>query len=144
MSKLYNLAKMTTATEGTGTITLGSAVSGFLTFALAGVQNGEIVSYGIADGANSEVGYGTYTSAGTTLARTTIIKSTNSDAAIDLSGTAVVFITVLAENIGDVVGPAGATDGHLALFDGATGKLIKDGGVPGAGSTDILQVQIFS
>ena len=45
---------------------------------------------------------------------------------------------------GDVVGPAGATDGHLALFDGATGKLIKDGGVPGAGSTDILQVQIFT
>jgi hypothetical protein len=45
---------------------------------------------------------------------------------------------------GDVVGPAGATDGHLALFDGATGKLIKDGGVPGAGSTDILMVQIFS
>lgn len=31
---------------------------------------------------------------------------------------------------GDVVGPAGATDGHVALFDGATGKLIKDGGVP--------------
>lgn len=31
---------------------------------------------------------------------------------------------------GDVVGPAGATDGHVALFDGGTGKLIKDGGVP--------------
>jgi hypothetical protein len=45
---------------------------------------------------------------------------------------------------GDVVGPAGATDGNLALFDGATGKLIKDGGAPGAGSTDILMVQIFS
>lgn len=29
---------------------------------------------------------------------------------------------------GDVVGPAGATDGHIALFDGATGKLIKSAG----------------
>lgn len=29
---------------------------------------------------------------------------------------------------GDVSGPAGATDGHVALFDGATGKLLKDGG----------------
>lgn len=29
---------------------------------------------------------------------------------------------------GDVVGPASALDGHLALFDGTTGKLIKDGG----------------
>lgn len=31
---------------------------------------------------------------------------------------------------GDVVGPAGATDGNLAVFDGATGKLLKDGGFP--------------
>jgi len=99
MSKLFNLAKMTTATSGTGTITLGSAVSGFLSFADAGVSDGDIVSYGISDGANSEVGYGTYTASGTTLARTTILKSTNSDAAINLSGTAVVFITVLKENI---------------------------------------------
>ena len=29
---------------------------------------------------------------------------------------------------GDVTGPAGATSGNVALFDGATGKLIKDGG----------------
>jgi hypothetical protein len=29
---------------------------------------------------------------------------------------------------GDVLGPAGATDGHAAVFDGATGKLLKDGG----------------
>jgi hypothetical protein len=33
---------------------------------------------------------------------------------------------------GDVVGPASATSGHVALFDGATGKLIKDGGALGA------------
>jgi len=29
---------------------------------------------------------------------------------------------------GDVVGPAGATDDNIATFDGATGKLIQDGG----------------
>jgi hypothetical protein len=29
---------------------------------------------------------------------------------------------------GDVVGPASAIDGNFAVFDGATGKLIKDGG----------------
>ncbi len=33
---------------------------------------------------------------------------------------------------GDVVGPAGATSGNIALFDGTTGKLIKDAGVPPA------------
>lgn len=30
---------------------------------------------------------------------------------------------------GDVVGPAGATDQNLAVFDGVTGKLIDDGGI---------------
>jgi hypothetical protein len=30
---------------------------------------------------------------------------------------------------GDVVGPAGATGDDIAVYDGATGKLIKDGGV---------------
>jgi len=103
MSKLFNLAKMTTATSGTGTITLGSAVSGFLSFADAGVSDGDIVSYGISDGANSEVGYGAYGSAGTTLTRTTVLASTNSDAAINLSGSATVFITALAQNFYDVI-----------------------------------------
>jgi hypothetical protein len=98
MAKLYNLARMTTATTGTGTITLGSAVSGYLTFALAGVVNGEIVSYGIKDGANSETGTGTYTSAGTTLTRS-VTKSTNADAAINLSGSAEVFITARAQDL---------------------------------------------
>ena len=38
----------------------------------------------------------------------------------------------------DVVGPTGATDGNLALFDGATGKLIKDGGAVPAGGGDVI------
>lgn len=96
--KLYNLARMSTATTGTGTITLGSAVSPYLSFASAGVSNGEVVPYGIKDGSNSEVGYGTYTSSGTTLTRN-VTKSTNSDAAISLSGSAEVFITPRAEDI---------------------------------------------
>jgi hypothetical protein len=106
MPKLYNLARMTTATTGTGTITLGSAVSGYLTFALAGISTGEIVSYGIKDGANSEIGTGTYTSAGTTLTRS-VTKSTNSNNAISLSGTAEVFITPRAEDLVFVSLPQG-------------------------------------
>lgn len=97
--KLYDLAKVSTATTGTGTITLGSAVSGFLTFAAAGVQNGEIVRYGIRDGANSEIGYGTYTSSGTTLTRT-VTSSTNANAAISLSGSAQVFICASSLDVG--------------------------------------------
>jgi hypothetical protein len=99
MAKLYTGARMTTATAGTGTIALGAAVSGYLTFALAGVANGDSVFYGIKDGANSEWGFGTYTASGTTLTRN-VISSTNSNAPISLSGAAEVYITALAEGGG--------------------------------------------
>jgi len=102
MPKLYNLARMTSATAGTGTLTLGTAVSGYLTFANAGVQNGDLVFYGIKDGANSEVGYGTYTSSGTTLSRN-VIKSTNSNALISCSGSEEIYITALASDGGDLL-----------------------------------------
>ena len=38
---------------------------------------------------------------------------------------------------GDVVGPSGATDGDIVLFDGATGKLIKDSGLLLTDLTDV-------
>ena len=98
MAKLYNLARMTTATTGTGTITLGSAVTSFLTFAQAGVADGETVTYAIEDGGNREIGRGVYTASGTTLTRS-VLRSTNSNAAIALSGGAHVFITAAAEDI---------------------------------------------
>jgi hypothetical protein len=102
VAKLFNLARMTTATTGTGTITLGSAVGGFLTFAQAGVSNGESVAYGISDGNNSEVGTGTYTSSGTTLTRS-VTTSTNSNNPINLSGSAQVYILARAQ---DILNPA--------------------------------------
>jgi len=102
MAKLYNLARMTTATTGTGTITLGVAVAGYLTFANAGVQNGDVLFYGINDGSNSEVGWGTYTASGTTLTRN-VIKSTSSNAAINLDGSAQVYVTALASDGGDLL-----------------------------------------
>jgi len=123
VAKLYNLAKMTTATTGTGTITLGSAVDGFLTFALAGVSDGETVSYGIADGSNSEHGTGTYTASGTTLTRS-VRKSTNSDAAISLSGSAEVFITAGVEDLQnpDEIQPKALLE-TTATFTGTTPSL---------------------
>jgi hypothetical protein len=95
--RLFNLAKMNTETTGTGTITLTTAAAGFLSFAHSGVSNGEVVTYIIEEGANRELGYGTYSTSGITLTRN-VLKSTNSDSAISLSGTATVGITAAREN----------------------------------------------
>lgn len=99
--KHFNLAKMSTATTGTGTITLGSAITGFLSFAAAGVADGDWVRYAIVDGNNREVGYGQYTSAGTTLTRN-VDTSTNSNNPISLSGSAVVFICAGGDDFPDL------------------------------------------
>jgi hypothetical protein len=132
MSKLFNLARVTTPTTGTGTLTLGGAVTGFLTFAQAGVSNSDVVAYAIRDGANSEIGYGTYTSSGTTLTRN-VRKSTNSDAAISLSGNAEVVITPSGEDglaplttRGDIVVRGASANQRLAV--GANGRILASDG----------------
>jgi hypothetical protein len=97
-SPLFSRVKVATATTGTGTITLGAAQTSFLTFAGGGVANGNQVSYLIEDGTAWEIGTGTYTASGTTLSRTVILSS-NANAAINLSGTAVVSLTALPTDI---------------------------------------------
>ena len=95
---LGNRAKMSTSTTGTGTITLGSALSGYQSFANAGITNGQTVRYAIEDGTAFEIGSGTYTSSGTTLTRS-VTESSNSDNAITLSGNAEVFVTATVADL---------------------------------------------
>ena len=100
MGKLVNRARMAVASApGTGTISLGAAVPGYQTFAAAGVNNGDVVSYVMEDGSAWEFGQGTYASSGTTLARTTIQGSSSSGAAIGASSGAQVYVTALASDI---------------------------------------------
>ena len=100
MVTLVNRAKMGTSTTGTGTITLGSAETGYQSFADAGVSNSDVVRYVLEDGDAWEIGSGTYTSTGTTLSRTLDESSTGS--LLNLTGSAVVFITAAAEDIPDL------------------------------------------
>mgnify|MGYP003653293618 CR=1 FL=1 len=75
--------KETSTTSGTGTLTLAGAASGFQAFSVIG--NGNTTYYAVIDGTNWEVGLGTYTLSGTTLARTTVLASTNSNNAVNFS-----------------------------------------------------------
>jgi len=139
MAKLFNRARMTTATTGTGTITLGSAVSKYQTFASAGVPNADVVSYAIEDGTAWETGRGTYTSAGTTLTRGLLQSSTGS--LISLNGTAEVFIAGLAEDIVTIpqCGRLTYTNTTTLTFSPHNGDQIKINGtiyqIPSAGVT---------
>ena len=100
--------KETSTTTGTGTFTLAGAVTGFETFSSAiGNSNTTYYAISLQGGAEFEVGLGTV--AAGTLARTTIISSSNSDSAVDFStGTKDVFCTLpaskaLFKNASDVI-----------------------------------------
>ena len=94
---LYNLVRAYTATKGALDVVVGLAVPGYLDF--TAVPNAAVVSYGLHEGSQSEVGHGTWTSATKTLSRDTVLASTNSGAKIPLQGQAQVYITALAEDV---------------------------------------------
>jgi hypothetical protein len=90
--------KEISTTTGTGTLTLGGAQTGFETFS-AGIGASNTTYYAIynQDTNEWEVGLGTLNAGATTLARTTVITSSNSDNLVDFtSGTKDVFCTLPA------------------------------------------------
>ena len=130
MAKLFNRAKMNTATTGAGTVTLGTAETGFQTFADAGVANSDVVQYVIEDGSSWEIGTGTYSSSGTTLTRSPS-ESSGGGSALSLSGSAKVSITVIADDFKRLqlagATKAEATSGGLDV----TGNIVVSGNVDG-------------
>ena len=109
---LANWVKETTATTGTGTITLAGAVdNSAIPFSDVAID-GQLIPYTIEDGDNREIGLGTYTASGTTLARTVIretlvsgVIDNTAPTAITLSGSAIVSITDAAQsNLNPTVG----------------------------------------
>ena len=134
-----NRAKVSTATSGTGTITLGAALGGFQTFAAAGLVNGNVVRYVIEDGASAfEIGTGTYTASGTTLTRS-VIESSNAGSAINLSGAAVVFVSVVASDLTPSIDDNGTS---TAVTIGSTGIVDILGGTVKLNGATMSGVQV--
>lgn len=94
---LFDRVQETTTTTGTGSLILAGAVPGFQSFAVVGDTN--TCYYTIVNGSAWEVGVGTYSTTGPTLARTTILSNSNADTSpITLtSGSKPVFLTYPAE-----------------------------------------------
>ena len=112
--------KVTSTTTGTGAMALGSAVTGFETFA-QGIGNNNTTYYCIFNQGTTEfeVGLGTLDGSSANLTRTTVISSSNSDAAVNFAaGTKDVFCTLPASKSVylDATGtPVGAASAGFAL-----------------------------
>ena len=125
---LNDRVKETTTTTGTGTLTLSGAVTGFETFG-TGVGNSNTTYYAVTlpGTAEFEGGLGTLSSDSSTLARTTVISSSNSDNAVNFSaGTKTIFCTLPASKTVFLDGSGNATLGaDLSVGD----DLTVEGGV---------------
>jgi hypothetical protein len=130
--------RVSSITAGTGTITLGVAITGFQDFSVIG--NGNTTFYTIVDPTTGdwEVGIGTYSSTGPTLARTTILESSTGGTAVSfLSNPKDVFVTYPAERAvyveGSTITPA--TSATLPVVSGGTGAATLTGYVKGSGTS---------
>lgn len=110
MSLLADLVAQNTATTGTGTVTLGTAVTGFRTVAASGIPDGATVSYAIQDGTNRETGAGVVGASGTTLTR--VLRTSSTGSLLNLAGSAIVTIQ---PNAGDFDYSLGLARGNLYI-----------------------------
>jgi hypothetical protein len=111
--------KVSTATTGTGTLTLGAAAIGFQDFSAIG--DGNTTYYTITDsGAGTwEVGIGTYTASGTTLTRDAVLASSNSGSLVNFgAGDKDVFVTYPAGR--SVIGGMGYIENAALITVGSS------------------------
>ena len=119
MALMADRVRETTTTAGTGTVTLDGAVTGYQSFGTA-FGSGALVYYVIAGPVEWEIGIGT-TGAGT-LARTTVLQSTNADALVPFSaGTKDVFCAYVADRAVTTVDAAELTNKTIDSYTNYVG-----------------------
>lgn len=96
MPLYYDRVRVSTATAGAGTITLGAAVTRYRSFSGASVRDGALIRYLIEDGNDWEVGLGIYSAGGATLTRSIADGGSGSSTGslLVLSGSA--FVSIIA------------------------------------------------
>jgi hypothetical protein len=119
----------TTTTNGTGTVTLAGAVTGFQSFSAIGDANTTYYTINLPGANEWEVGIGTYTASGTTLSRDTVLASSNGGSLVSFSaGTKDVFCTYPAGRSVYYDTSTNVTLNALTLSGGtANGVLYLDG-----------------
>ena len=135
---INNRVRETTSTTGTGAVTLGGAVGGFQSFA-AGIGNDNTTYYAISINSESEweVGLGTLNSDSSTLTRTTVLESSNSDSAVDFSaGAKEVFCTLPSEKAVYLDASGDQVGGFTSLADDSSPQL--------GGDLDVVTYDILS
>jgi hypothetical protein len=121
--------KEVTTTVGTGTYTLGGAVDGFQVFSAVTVDT-DTVYYAITDDTDWEVGIGTIGGTQTTLARTTILSSSNAGSAVNWgAGTKNIFLTYPAEK---------------AVYEDASGNVDVPNNLTVGGTVDGVDIQTLN
>lgn len=163
--KFFDRVMMDSTTTGTGTYTLGSAITGFRSFGSA-LSDGDTVFYCAqevdASGNPSggwEVGRGTYTAAGTTLSRDAVLASSNSNNAVSwAAGTRRIFLTIPAAYTPPTDGVFGTimrgaqyrrvsqavNTGDTDLYTVPTGKIALVGIMTGYNNSGVGNIVAFS
>jgi hypothetical protein len=106
--------KETSATTGTGVLTLAGAATGYQSFASAFADQ-DIVYYCITDGTNWEIGQGTFSSGPDTLSRDTVVASSNAGALVNFALPLTVFNTYPATAAASMVKSSVATSSVIRV-----------------------------
>ena len=111
---LADRVKETTTTSGTGSLSLGGAVGGFVSFS-SGIGVGNTTYYVIENDAKFEIGIGTVSSG--SLSRDTVIASSEGGSKVSLTGLSFVFVALPASKtvLNDEVGST-SLPGSLSLL----------------------------